>query len=154
MNAHSGGNKTVSSKTFSSKISKLAWVVLLAALAVLSAAFVWRGAEKAMKMQTAAASGSEFAQAKEQESVKVVVEVSETPVGEIRGRLLDRQDDAHYIRTKGEARIHWDSSTAIVMGKTADVRVGAVLHVTGTVTGDHSLQAREIVILTGYVQVK
>jgi hypothetical protein len=149
VNANSGWNKTVSSK-----ISKPAWVLLLAVLAALSAAFVWRGAEKAMKMQTAAASGSEFAQAKEQESVKVVVEVLETPEGEIHGRILDRQDDAHYTRTKDEARIHWDSSTAIVMGKTADVRPGAILHISGTVGGDHSVQARQIVILSGYVQVK
>jgi hypothetical protein len=154
VNANSGWNKTDSNKTASNKRSKAAWVFLLAVLAALSAVFVWRGAEKAMKMQTAAANGSEFAQAKQQESVKVVVEVFETAEGEIRGRLLERQDDAHYTRTKDEARIHWDTSTAIVMGKTGDVRPGAILHITGTMAVDHSVQARQIVILTGYVQVK
>jgi hypothetical protein len=144
----------VNSSTASSGSSRRAWVFVLAVLAALSAAFVWHGAERAMKMQPEAASQAQFAQLKPQESAKVVVEVAETSAGEIRGKLLDKQDDTHYTRTKNEARTHWDASTAIVMGKAADVRVGAVLHVTGTLAADHSLQARQIVILTGYVQVK
>lgn len=144
----------MNSRTASAGSSRPAWIFVLAVLAALSAVFVWRGAERAMKMQPEAASQSQLAQLKPQETAKVVVEVAETSAGEIRGKLLDKQDDTHYIRTKNEARIHWDASTAIVMGKAADVRVGAVLHVTGIVASDHSLQARQIVILTGYVQVK
>ena len=131
-----------------------AWVFLLVALAALSAVFVWRGAEKVMKMQPEAASHSQFAQLKPQATAKVVVEVSESSEGTIRGMLLDKQDDTHYTRTKSEARIRWDATTPIVMGKASDVRRNAIIHVTGTVAADHSLEARQIVILTGYVQVK
>jgi hypothetical protein len=144
----------VNANSVSTKSSRLACVLLLLALAALSAVFVLRGAQKAMRMQPEAASQSQFAQLKPQETARVVVEVSGISAGEIRGELLDKQDDTHYTRIKNEARIRWDSSTSIVMGKTADVRPGAILHVTGTVGGDRSLQARQIVILTGYVQVK
>ena len=144
----------MNANSVSTKSSRLACVLLLLALAALSAVFVLRGAQKAMRMQPEAASQSQFAQLKPQETARVVVEVSGISAGEIRGELLDKQDDTHYTRIKNEARIRWDSSTSIVMGKTADVRPGAILHVTGTVGGDRSLQARQIVILTGYVQVK
>jgi len=40
------------------------------------------------------------------------------------------------------------------MGKAEDVRAGAVVHVTGKMAADRSVQATQIVILTGYVQVK
>ena len=134
--------------------SSLPWIFLLAVLATLSAVFVWRGAEKAMKMHPEAANHAQFAQLRPQETAKVVVEVLETSEAMIRGRLLDKKDDTHYARTQNEANILWHSGTAIVMGKAADVHPGAIIHVTGTVAGDHSLQARQIVILTGYVQVK
>ena len=143
----------VNTKSASIK-SSFPWIFLLAALAALSAVFVWRGAEKAMKMQPEAANHSQFAALKPQETAKVVVEVLETSEGMIRGRLLDKQDDTHYNRTQNEANIVWNSGTAIVMGKAADVHPGAILHVTGTVAEDHSLQARQIVILTGYVHLK
>jgi hypothetical protein len=144
----------VDANSVSTKSSRPAWVFVLVALAALSATFVWRGAEKAMRMRPEAASQFQFAQLKPQETAKVVVEVLEASEGTLRGRLLDRQDDTHYTRTQNEARISWDASTAIVMGKASDVHSGAILHVTGTVTSDHGLQARQIVILTGYVQVK
>ena len=39
-------------------------------------------------------------------------------------------------------------------GKPADVKAGAIIHITGTVHNDHNVQAEQIVILTGYVQVQ
>jgi len=137
-----------------SRKSGLPWIFLLAALATLSAVFVWRGAEKAKNMQPEAANHSRFAQLRPQETAKVVIEVLETSEGMIRGRLLDKQNDTHYTRSQDQLNILWNSGTAIVMGKAADLHAGAIIHVTGTVAADHSLEARQIVILTGYVQVK
>jgi hypothetical protein len=42
----------------------------------------------------------------------------------------------------------------IVMGKAEDIRAGAIVHVTGKVARDRRVQAKQIVILSGYVQVK
>ena len=50
--------------TTSIKSSRSVWVVMLAVLAALSLAFVWRGAGRMMRMQTQAASTAEFAQMK------------------------------------------------------------------------------------------
>jgi hypothetical protein len=130
------------------------WILVLVALAALSAVFVSRGAMKAMKMKPEAANNSQFAQMKPNEAVKVVVEVTDTAEENIRGRILNRKDDTHYVRTEDELDIKWNAATSIVMGRTADLHQGAIVHVTGTVAADHSLQARQIVILTGYVQVK
>jgi hypothetical protein len=130
------------------------WILLLVALAALSAIFVWRGAMKAMKMRPGSAGASQLAQVKPNETAKVVVEVMGTAEGKIRGRILNPQDDTHYVRTEDQVDVQWDTATSIVMGKAADVQPGAVIHATGTVAANHSVQARQIVILTGYVQVK
>jgi hypothetical protein len=40
------------------------------------------------------------------------------------------------------------------MGKQEDVHPSAVVHVTGTLKKDRSVDATQIVILTGYVEIK
>jgi hypothetical protein len=136
------------------KSSRPAWILMLAVLAALSLGFVWRGAGRMMRMQTQAANSAEFAQLKAQDETKIVVEVAETSADRIRGKLLERQDETHYSRTGNPADVSWGKDTALVMGKAEDIRAGAIVHVTGKMAGDHSVQARQIVILTGYVQVK
>jgi hypothetical protein len=74
--------------------------------------------------------------------------------GQIRGKLLEKRDETHYARTANPAEVSWGKQTALVMGKAEDIRAGAILHVTGTISTDRSVRARQIVILTGYVQVK
>lgn len=136
------------------KSSRPAWIFMLVALAALSLGFVWRGAGRMMRMQTQTANPTEFAQLKPQDSAKIVVEVTEATAGNIRGKLLEKQDETHYARTGNQAEVSWGKDTALVMGKADDVHAGAILHVTGKVAADRSLQAQQIVILTGYVQVK
>ena len=143
----------MNANTISIKSTRPAWVFMLAALAVLSLAFVWRGAGRMMRMQTQAASNAEFAQLKRQDDAKLVIEVTEAPEGHIHGKLLGKQDETHYARTANPADISWGKDTALVMGKAEDIHAGAVVHVTGKVAADRSVQARQIVI-TGYVQVK
>jgi hypothetical protein len=86
--------------------------------------------------------------------MKVVVEIQK-PEGDgaFAARLLDRRSDTVYSRTATPVNIRSDSTTRFVMGKAADVRAAAVVHVTGTVDADHRLNAEQIVILTGYVEV-
>jgi hypothetical protein len=144
----------VNADTVSIKNSRPVWIFILAALAALSLAFVWRGAGRMMSMQTQAANHAEFAQLKPQDNAKIVVEVTEALEGLIRGKLLEKQDETHYARTGNPAEIAWGKETALVMGKAGDIHASAILHVTGKVAADHSVQAQQIVILTGYVQVK
>ena len=136
------------------KRSRPLWIFLLAGLAVLSLVFVWSGAGRMMRMQAHAASHSEFLQLKPQDNAKIVLEVAEMSEGRIRGTLLEKQDETHYARTGNAAEVAWGKDTAVVMGKAEDIRAGAIVHVTGKVAADRSVQAQQIVILTGYVQVK
>ena len=140
--------------TVSIKSSRLVWIFRLAALAALSLVFVWRGAGRMMTMQTLVTTRAEFAQLKPQDNAKMVVEVTEAPERRIRGKLLEKRDEMHYVRTANQAEVGWGKDTAIVMGEAEDIHVGAVLHVTGKVAANHSVQAQQIVILSGYVQVK
>jgi hypothetical protein len=144
----------VNATAVSIKRSRPVGVFMLAALAALSLGLVWRGAGRMMRMQTHAANIAEFAQLKTQDEAKIVVNVTEAHEGRIRGKLLEQQDETHYLRTENAAEVGWGKDTALVMGKAEDIHAGAILHVTGRVAADHSVQARQIVILTGYVQVK
>jgi hypothetical protein len=144
----------VNANAVSIKSSRPVWIFMLAALAALSLVFVWRGAGRMMRMQTQAANQAEFAQLKPQDTTKIVVEVTEAPAGRIRGKLLEKQDETHYTRTANQADVAWGKDTSIIMGKAEDIHAGAIVHVTGKVAADHSVQAQQIVILTGYVQVK
>ena len=127
---------------------------MLAVIAALGLVYVWSGAGKMLRMQTQAANNAEFAQLKADDAAKIVVEVAEASGSRIRGKLLERQDETHYTRTGNAAEIAWGKETAFVMGKAGDVHAGAIIHVTGKLAADRSVDARQIVILTGYVQVK
>ena len=129
-------------------------IFMLAGLAAASLLFVWQGAGKMMTMKTQAADPMGFRQLKAGDEARIVVEVAEVPAGRIRGRLLEKQDETHYARTGNRAEIVWGKDTALVMGKAEDIRAGAVVHVTGKMAGDRSVQAQQIVVLTGYVQIK
>jgi hypothetical protein len=149
----------VNSNSIVMKSSRPVWMFTLAGLAALSLIYVWRGAGRMMKMQTQAAGNAEFAQMKNQDAAKIVIEVAEATGGgsvdgRIRGKLLEKQDETHYARTANVADVTWGKETAIVMGKAEDVHAGAVVHVTGKMAADYSVQAKQIVILSGYVQVK
>ena len=136
------------------KSGRPVWIAMLAVLAALSLAFVWREAGRMMRMQTRAASNAEFAQMKAQAEARIVVEVTEAAEGRIHGKLLEKDDETHYRRTANPADIAWGKDAKIVMGKAEDIHRRAIVHVTGKVAADHSVQASQIVVLTGYVQVK
>lgn len=128
--------------------------LVLAMVALLSLGYVWSGAKRMMRMQTQSASNPEFVRLNPHDEAKIVIEVSETRAPRILGHMLEKQDETHYRRTANPVEVSWSSDTKLVMGKAADIRPGAVVHVSGTVAGDRSIQAQQLVILTGYVQVK
>jgi hypothetical protein len=129
-------------------------IFILAALAVLSLAYVWKGGARIVKMETQAASKSKFSQSKTHDEAKVVVEIVDASLRKFSGRLLEQKDESHYVRTGESVEASWDKDTKMVMGKGEDVRAGAIVHITGKVTEDHSVAAAQIVILTGYVKVQ
>lgn len=146
-------------KAISIRSSRTTLILLLAGLAALSLGFAWRGAGRMMRMHTEVASSGEFAALKTDDETKIVTEITEASGGadadgRIRGKLLEKRDETHYSRTANPAEVSWGKETALVMGKAEDIHAGAIVYVTGTMSGDRKVRAKQIVILTGYVQVK
>jgi tRNA(Phe) wybutosine-synthesizing methylase Tyw3 len=132
------------------------WLVLVGMVILLSALVVWKSGNMAKRMSTVAASnGQDFSQSAMGSQVKFVVEIREAGADrKITGKLLEQKTGEIYARTTTPVTVQSNAQTKMVMGTAADVRSGAVVHVTGTVQKDHSIQAEQIVILTGYVKVQ
>lgn len=132
------------------------WLLFVTA-AVLAIAFaMWWSARKAGSMMAAATPDeTQLAQVTPGTKTKIVIEVTEaTADGTLRGKLLQKKTETTYVRTTSPATVRTSAGTKLVMGKQSDVHAGAVVHVTGTVAKDHGIEAEQIVILTGYVQVQ
>jgi hypothetical protein len=69
------------------------------------------------------------------------------------GNLLQKNGDGSYSRTGKTVSVKWNSAK-IVMGSSSDVKVGAVLQANGMLGTDNVLTADQLVILTGFAQVK
>jgi hypothetical protein len=142
--------------TFFSKTNR-AWILVCTSLALLSALAVWRASEKAAKMESAVSSPGRdrFDSLKPGDLTKVVMEVLDSsPPETIKGRLLERQTETVYVRSTTLAEAAFDTNTSFVMGKVSDIHPGAILHISGAVAPSRTIQARQIVVLTGYIQVR
>ncbi|MGB8324709.1 MAG: hypothetical protein WCE52_17255 [Candidatus Acidiferrum sp.] len=140
----------------SKRRSRLAWSAIIASLVALAGFAVWHSARTAASMSGAASSEeSQFAQAQVGSKVKVAMEVASANAdGTLRGTLLQKKTEEKYARTSMEVVAHIADHTAYVMGKRDDVHGGSVIHITGVVQKDRSLDAEQIVILTGYVHLE
>ena len=131
------------------------WISIIAVTVVVAAFMVWSSARSATSMNAAASTDDSFTQAQPGAKVKLVLEITEaTPAGLIRGKLLEKQTDKLYSRTAIAVTARSTETTKVVMGKSSDIHPAAVIHLTGTVQDDHSVAAEQIVILTGYVEIK
>jgi hypothetical protein len=145
----------MSSEPFLAKKTNRLWVFLLTTLALLASLAMWRTADQAMQMKSRAAGSAQFAALKPGEITKVVLEVTgKSSEGQFTGKLLEKKDETGYTYTATEISVAFDGKTPVVMGKVSDVRPAAILHVTGSVAQNHTLQATQLVVLTGYVTVR
>ncbi len=132
------------------------WMALTALAILAMIAVILHAAQRDVKMSSGAtASGpNQFQQLAPGTKTKVVVEIQKAATdGAFAARVLDKQSDTVYSRSTTPVTIRSDGKTRFVMGKATDVRPAAILHVTGTVDSDHRINAEQIVILTGFVEV-
>jgi hypothetical protein len=127
--------------------------ILVVSFAVVIALAAWRSTRKFMRMEAHAQSPTQVQQLKAGETAKVVVAVAGAKDGRLEGEILEKQSETDYKRTGAHANASFDGETSFVMGKVADVHSGAIVHVTGAVQEGGQIRAKQIVILTGYVQV-
>ena len=86
---------------------------------------------------------------------KIVVQIEQMPAaGTVRATVLDKQTEEIYQRSKVLLHLYYSPKVKIVMGKAADLHVGAVVHVTGRMRDDRSIEVEQFVILTGYVKIE
>jgi uncharacterized protein YdeI (BOF family) len=132
------------------------WTAIIAVTVLLAGFMVWNSFRSAQSMSAAAAPDEkDFARAPQGATVKLVLQITEsTPDGLIQGKILNKKTDKIYIRTDTSVTIHSTPATKLVMGSQADIKPVAVVHVTGIVKSDRSVDAAQIVILTGYVEVQ
>jgi glutamate 5-kinase len=131
------------------------WASILSAIVLLAAVTVWGSFRSAKLMSTAAASDEDmFIHAAPGDTAKLVLEIGESSTeGSIRGKLLQKETEKVYLRTNTPVTVQSNSQTKMVMGKQS-VHPAAVVHVTGTLKKNRSVDASQIVILTGYVEIK
>jgi hypothetical protein len=132
------------------------WFVLVSLVVLLIALVLWKSGSMARRMSTVAASNQQdLTQSPAGSQAKFVLEIREASAdGKIIGNLLENKTEEIYARTTTPVTVQSHEQTKIAMGKAADIHAGAVVHVTGTVQKDHSVEAGQIVILTGYVKVQ
>jgi hypothetical protein len=139
-----------------SKRIRLIWTVLIGSVVLAGVLVLWLSARMSGKMSAAAAADDQtFVKAAPGDQAKIVLEITEAPSGAaIRGSLLQKKTEQVYVRTRTLVTVQYNAGTKLVMGRQEDLRPAAVVHVTGTVRKDHSLDAGQIVILTQYIQVE
>ena len=124
-----------------------AGLVLAVALPVYAMGRMMIGAPLASDAQLAAAAAGD--------QLEVALEVTAVPdEGPFAANLLERSDQGTYHRSTRALRVRWGSETSLVMGRTSDVRPGAILQARGRMTIDDLLEADRLVILTGHAVVR
>lgn len=99
-------------------------------------------------------SPSAFASAPIGSRVQIAVRVDRRVRTELRAELLERETDARYRATGKHVTLFAPVATPVVMGTPADVAPGAVVVVTGVVTGKKRADAKQLLVLTQYVTVR
>jgi hypothetical protein len=107
---------------------------------------------RAESMQTADTAGT-FDAAKPGDTVKLVVRVTSVQPRTLEATLLTRQTESVYAAMATNLRAQWSPAAKFVMGAETDLKPGSIVDVIGSVNGDRSVAARELVILSGYVRV-
>ena len=134
------------------------WILTFAVLASLTLAAAIMVGRRSMRMSSAMAASADqstFAQSTPGSKTQAVVEITAVDAkGSAEGKLLDRESEDSYKRTRTPVGINFTDATPVVMGKLADLHAGAVIHVKGTIGENHRISAEQIVILTGYVKAQ
>jgi hypothetical protein len=148
--------QTLDEHAIAAATRRMRWVWSIVAAVVIGsiAVIVWQAASRSVGMSVAVTSASTDALVPGIQG-KWVLEISSVdPSGVARGIVLDKKTETAYQRETARVTVYSDAQTRIVMGSLADMRAGAVVHVTGTLRPDRGIDAEKIVILSGYVTVQ
>jgi hypothetical protein len=137
-------------------IAAVKWTGFLVLLATLTAWAISGVLVRARRMKAADTSVSVFAIVAAGSPAKVVVRVEHIAGAELKGTLLQKQNETVYLRASKSSPVVTSSltpETSVIMGKPQDIVAGAIVQHAGTMDADHVLRADQVVILTGYLHL-
>lgn len=108
---------------------------------------------KRRPMGPAPATAAQLAASSVGEQLDAAIEVSAASPDQLTGIVMERDDEGIYHRTAQPAIVLWGTATQVVMGKPADIRPTSQLQVHGKLAAANTIEAQQIAIVTGYVEV-
>jgi hypothetical protein len=137
-------------------LSRPQWI-LFAFLVGIAAALAIRTVLASAERMHPAASPPGAAAIAASRDLKAVVRIDSVTGSAFTGTMLRRQSDTDYcLLPKGpdsEISVTFGPNSSIVMGQARDLTKRAVVQVAGLVDAAHVVEAKQIVILTGYIRV-
>ncbi|HEX3472615.1 MAG TPA: hypothetical protein VHT28_15650 [Silvibacterium sp.] len=132
------------------------WTIFLVLLGAVSTWSIRSTLVHAKRMKPAATSAAAFSTLQPGARATAVVQLDKVSGESLTGTLLQRESDTVYRRTVSDTNLVsaiLTPKTAVVMGKAEDILPGAIVQISGVLDTNHALQADQVVILTGYVNV-
>ena len=124
-------------------------LLVVAALAVPTIAFV-----RTMSGLPPPASQSQLSQARVGDPIRAVVKLDQqTGSGAFAATLWQPQGSNRYQATGRRLRIELAADLSVAMGDTRSLRPGAVVHVSGHMSGAETIEVHQATLLAGFVTV-
>ena len=87
--------------------------------------------------------------------LKAIIRIDRKSAGrEFSGSILEELGSNQFHATAKTLRVIMDHAPRLIMGSQADLHSGAVVEVSGTAVSSTIIDASQIVVLTGYVEVR
>jgi hypothetical protein len=138
----------------STRRTALLWTVLLLITGAIAVAAIGLDvARRATGMEAARTSAAAVMAAKPDRATKAVVMLGPSPAPSVFDATVLESNGANYRETATHIRVVRAADATIVMGTAADLKPGAIIQANGMIDAAHTLHARQVVVLTGYVHI-
>ncbi len=128
-------------------------LLALAMLLIVAAAVPWV-LSGGMRMGAPPATQAQVAAAVAGQPLNVALEVTEARADGVVGTLLQPDASGDYQRTTTALSVALPGSVPVQMGRTSDIRPGAVIQVAGVVNAGGGLDGKRVTILTSVVKLR
>jgi hypothetical protein len=132
----------------------LLWALASSVILVAISAIVFDVTRRAAGMKAAATRPALVLAAAPNTIVRAVVRLEGKAEADVYlAELLESVGETTYRETPTRIQVTLTAGAKVVMGSGKDVRPGAIVQVAGTMDGQLTLHASQIVILSGYIQL-
>jgi hypothetical protein len=133
---------------------RLIWTLAILACLAAVARIGFDVNRRAGGMRTVTATAASILAAAPGARIKTMVRIERaTGPNSYAAEVLESRDGVNYHPTPTHIRVVLGGDTAVVMGGVADIAPGAVIQLSGKTDDAHTLHAKKVVILSGYVRI-